>query len=114
MAGELDPSVSCESCLGSCCHDKRLPLRQREVDFLEEAGTVLSLVAEFEMPAYIEMDGGMYRMVGDCGYLDRDTDFPTCRAHDDESRPNICQTFPAGNSACITFRAMDGIEVRIR
>lgn len=105
------PEVACHNCVGACCHDRKLPLRQREVNNLQAAGTILSLIHAFD-----DGDGGMYQMTGDCAYLDRTTEYPTCKIHEQPDQPIICKGFKPSpnNSACVVFRAMDGIVQRIK
>lgn len=106
---ETTPEVACSNCFGSCCHDSILELNADEVAYMAKAGTHL------ETRQSIDESGiGRFAMIGDCANLDRATEFPSCRVHDDETRPRICLSFTAGSPGCISFRARDGLVLRIR
>lgn len=125
----------CQNCQAICCQDAILYLTPVEVEFLTEAGTVLTpledmlsegtreQISKFEFSivevqglgsiTFIKGDGepNPYALSGKCGYLQNEEDWISCSANKNPNRPRACATaVVAGDKKCLIFRENRGID----
>ncbi len=86
-----------------------MELSDEEAEYLRSVGTVLEQRDDFAPEGY-----HIFALNGDCGNLDRTTEFPTCKVHEEGVRPRVCEAFTAQSLGCISFRARGGLVARIR
>lgn len=120
--------VSCSNCKGACClRGAALRLTAPERDFLEEGGAhllevspppesdpIADLLGKFGSNVVLASGSseprGTYVLNSDCGYLEKDGDWPTCKVYDDERRPQVCKRFTVGSPACHEVRVLRGVD----
>jgi hypothetical protein len=135
MTETIQPTISCDTCIGACCRKNTLmKLTAEEAKTLRQGGTTLidifpaepntdwakimlghtnpdpriqSLIDEART---LKPGEGKYLLESDCGYLDTSVQPPQCTIYTDPKRPGICKAFQPGSRSCQKFRIERGVD----
>ncbi len=99
---KLLPKPGCANCEAVCCRDIHLPLDDSEARKLRRKGTKLVFVGR---PNSRGRDvRAVYKMEGECGYVEYRNGMRACGIHGD-GQPAICKGFTEGGQTCLELRS---------
>lgn len=122
--------VACSNCVAACCMaNTAMRLTAEELAFMEKAGTAITEIEPPPNPEPVNdsiadllkfsgivvvshrpIPKGIYLLEEDCRYLETSGAFPQCRVYEDPDRPQVCQKFRVGSTACLEVRLLRDID----
>lgn len=119
----MTAEIKCSNCAAVCCGPAvKIPLTDKEADFLQEAGTKLQMIIP-PLPGSINLleqsdltvskvpaNHGVYLLTKKCGLAKKKDGWIQCKAKNNPRRPKACNKFKEGGEICQLMRSDRGID----
>jgi Fe-S-cluster containining protein len=118
----MEKDSLCRSCSAACCrYGVVMELTRNEVDFMMSSGVSTERFdtepkkgskKQLASKIFSADTKESYILTKDCSFLELDNDIGVmvCSIYFDESRPEICSKFKAGEYGCMSIRNMSSVD----